>query len=135
MKADRTVLEAKRLGCYSVRPDAPMVEAVSRLVDEDISSLVVVDADHHLVGVITRSDVLRCYLAHDQWEQQPVSAYMTEQVVTVSPEARLRQVADLLLEKRIHRVVVVREEGGHQTPVAVVSDSDLVYHLMKDVER
>jgi hypothetical protein len=29
---------------------------------------------------------------------------------------------------------VVREENGKQKPVAVVSDSDLVYHLMKEVE-
>jgi len=134
MKAGRTVLEAKRLGCYSVHPETPMVEAVQRLVDEDISSLVVVDADHQLTGVLTRSDVLRCYLAHDDWEQQPVSAYMTAPVVTVPPDARLRDVADLLLDRHIHRVVVVRQAGDRQIPIAVVSDSDLVYHLMKDIE-
>ena len=134
MKTGRTVVEAKRLGCYSVRPDALMVDAVRRLVDEDISCLVVTDADGFLVGVISRSDVLRCYLAHDDWEHQPVAAYMTEHVVTVNPDDQLRHVADLLLEKRIHRVVAVRNEGGRQKPVAVVSDSDLVYHLMKDVE-
>jgi CBS domain-containing protein len=59
---------------------------------------------------------------------------MSQQVVTVSPDDQLRQVADLLLEKHIHRVVVVREENGKQKPVAVVSDSDLVYHLMKEGE-
>lgn len=134
MKQGRTVTEAKRFGCYHCYSDTPMVEAVRRLVSEDISSLVVTDHDGYLAGVITRADVLRCYLAHEDWEQQPVGEYMTREVVTVMPEDQLRHVADLLLEKHIHRVIVVREENGKQKPVAVVSDSDLVYHLMKEVE-
>jgi len=134
MKQGRTVTEAKRFGCYHCNPDTPMVDAVNRLVTQDISSLVVTDHDGYLAGVITRADVLRCYLAHDDWEQQPVGAYMSPQVVTVSPDDQLRHVADLLLEKHIHRVVVAREENGKQKPVAVVSDSDLVYHLMKETE-
>ena len=134
MKQGRTVTEAKRFGCYHCYADTPMVDAVKRLVDNDISSLVVTEHDGYLAGVITRMDVLRCYLAHDDWEQQSVGEYMTRQVVTVSPDDQLRDVADLLLEKHIHRVIVVREENGKQQPVAVVSDSDLVYHLMKEVE-
>ena len=134
MKEGRTVIEAKRFGCYHCNADTPMVDAVRRLVTEDISSLVVTDHDGYLIGVITRIDVLRCYLARDDWEQQPVGAYMSQQVVTVSPDDQLRHVADLLLEKHIHRVVVVRDENGKQKPVVVVSDSDLVYHLMKEGE-
>ena len=134
MKQGRTVTEAKRFGCYHCNADTPMVDAVNRLVTEDISSLVVTDHDGYLVGIITRADVLRCYLAHDDWTTQPVGDYMSPHVVTVSPDDQLRHVADLLLEKHIHRVIVVREENGQQKPVAVVSDSDLVYHLMKEVE-
>ncbi|MBP7687798.1 MAG: CBS domain-containing protein [Thermoflexales bacterium] len=134
MKEGRTVTEAKRFGCYHCTADTLMGEAVRRLVTEDISSLVVTDRDGYLVGVITRADVLRCYLGHDDWTEQRVGDYMSQQVVTVSPDDQLRQVADLLLDKHIHRVIVVREEGGKQKPVAVVSDSDLVYHLMKEVE-
>jgi CBS domain-containing protein len=134
MKQGRTVMEAKRFGCYHCSADTSMVDAVRRLVSEDISSLVVTDHDGYLVGVITRADVLRCYLAHDDWEQQRVDEYMSREVVTVAPEDQLRHVADLLLEKHIHSVIVVRDEDGKHRPVAVVSDSDLVYHLMKEVE-
>ncbi len=134
MKQGRTVIEAKRFGCYHCHPETPIVDAVHRLVTEDISSLVVVDQEGYLTGVITRADVLRCYLAHEDWQKQPVGDYMSRQVVTAAPLNSLREVADLLLEKHIHRVVVVSEEDGKQKPVAVVSDSDLVYHLMKEVE-
>ena len=43
-------------------------------------------------------------------------------------------VANLLLEHHIHRVVVVRDENGKHKPVAVVSDTDLIYHMVKEIE-
>jgi CBS domain-containing protein len=135
MKKGRTVLEAKRFGCYSCTPDTPLLDAVKRVVEEDISCLVVLDADGFLSGVITRTDMVRAYLAHDDWTTHTVGAHMTKDVVTVNADDRLSDVAQLLLDKHIHRVVVVRREDGQPRPVAVVSDADLVYHMAKEVEQ
>jgi CBS domain-containing protein len=134
MKQGRTVLEAKRFGCFTCYSDTPLEQAVQRMVNEDVSCIVVVDHDGYLAGIITRNDVLRGYLEHDDWQSRPVGEYMTERVITVAPEDRLRTVADLLLEHHIHRVVVVREEDGRPKPLAVVSATDLIYHMMKEVE-
>ncbi len=134
MKQGRTALEAKRFGCYTCYPDTPLVQAVQRMVKEDVSCIVVVDHEGYLSGIITRSDVLRGYLENDDWQQAPVNKYMTQNVVTVLPEDLLRHIADLLLEHHIHRVVVARQEHGKQRPVAVISDTDLIYHMMKDVD-
>ncbi len=134
MKQSRTVLEAKRFGCYTCYPDTSLADAVHRMVDEDISCVVVVDHDGYLAGIITRNDVLRGYLENDDWRNAPVARYMTQDVITALPENQLHDVANLLQEHHIHRVVVVREEQGRQKPVAVVSEADLVYHLMKEVE-
>ena len=133
MKQGRTVLEAKRFGCHSCSPDTPLVDAVTQMVDHDISCLVVTGHDGYLAGIITRNDVLRGYLASDDWQRLPVGDYMTQEVITVTPEDLLSTVANLLLEHRIHRVVVVRQEDGKPKPVAVVSDTDLIYHMMKEV--
>jgi DeoR family transcriptional regulator, catabolite repression regulator len=134
MKQGRTVLEAKRFGCYTCYPDTPLVAAVKKMVAEDVSCIVVVDHDGYLAGIITRNDVVRGYMTNDDWQSVPVGQFMTENVITVAPEDLLRSVADLLLEHRIHRVVVAREENGRHRPVAVVSDTDLIYHMMKEIE-
>ena len=134
MKQGRTVLEAKRFGCHSCSPDTPLVEAVTQMVDHDISCLVVTGHDGYLAGIITRNDVLRGYLASDAWQRLLVGDYMTRDVITVTPEDLLSTVANLLLDHRIHRVVVVRQENGKAKPVAVVSDTDLIYHMMKEVK-
>jgi CBS domain-containing protein len=133
MKQGQTVLEAKRFGCHCCSPDTPLVEAVTQMVNHDISCLVVTGRDGYLAGIITRNDALRGYLASDDWQHLPVGDYMTRDVVTVTPQDLLATVANLLLDHHIHRVVVVREENGRHKPLAVVSDTDLIYHMMKEI--
>ncbi len=134
MKQGRTILEAKRFGCYTCYPDTPLVEAAKKMVAKDVSCIVVIEHDGYLAGIITRNDLLRGYLDHDDWQSMPVGQYMTKNVITVVSEDLLNTVANLLVEHHIHRVVVVREENGGRKPVAVVSDTDLIYHMMKEIE-
>ncbi len=131
MKQGRTVLEAKRYGVYSCYHNTPLLEASRKMVTEDISSIVVLDDEGYLSGIVTRTDLVRAYLENDEWETKLVSDYMSPEVVTVNPKASLLEVARLLQDKHIHRVVVVRDEDGRKRAVAVVSDSDLVYHMIK----
>lgn len=131
MKHNRTVQEAKRLEIYACAPDCPLRDAAEQMVRREISALVVMDADQDLKGIITRTDLLRAHLDHDDWEKRPVSAHMTTDVVTATPRTLLKDVAQELLERHIHRVVVVQAEHGRRRPVAVVSASDLLYHMLR----
>lgn len=131
MKKGTTVLQAKRLEVYTCLATATLREAAKQLFERQISSLVVVDNTGELQGVITRTDLIRAHLAHDDWDTRPVSEHMTRDVITVTPQAILRDVADQLLDHHIHRVVVVSQEAGRRRPVSVVSSSDLIYHMLK----
>lgn len=131
---DVTVLAAKRLGIAYCMGGRSLVEVAETLAEEDISSLVVVDEGGYLDGIITRTDILRAALAlPDHWREQPCQEWMTRDVVTVEPHTRLEEAARLLQQNDIHRVVVaqVEEEGERLRPIAVVSDSDIVYHLAR----
>ena len=130
MITEQTVIEAKRFGVFHCNQDCQLSEAARRMVKEDISTLVVVDKDGFLVGILTRTDLLRAWMEAEDWERKPVADFMNPNVVTVPPQTRLSKVAELLLDKQIHRVVVVREEDGKQRPVSVVSAADLVYHMV-----
>ncbi len=124
---DRTVLQAKRLGIVSCKRQDVLDGIAQRMTDDDISALVVVNTPGDLAGIISRSDLLRAYMeSPESWRTLPVEAYMTRDVVTVAPTARLLDAAKLMLGKHIHRVVVVREGEAGNIPIAVISDSDLV---------
>ncbi len=131
MTGEQTVLQAKRLGVFTCQETTLLGEAVRQMVAEDISALVVVDLSGSLTGILTRFDLLRALVDHANWADQPVAAYMAREVVTVSQHTTLLEVAEILLQRHIHRVVVTRNEDGKQAPVAVVSAADLVYHMSR----
>lgn len=131
MRTDQTVIQAKRFGIFSCRMGQPLVKVAQTIVEEDISALIVLDDDGYLAGIITRTDLLRAHIGFEDWENQPVENFMNWEVITVTPQTNLVRVAELLLDKQIHRVVVVREENGKKKPLSVVSAADLVYHMVK----
>lgn len=131
MNMEINVLQAKRFGVLSCHPDTVMEEAARKMVSEDISALVVEDDLGYLEGIITRTDLLTALTRNEDWRAQPVKDYMSREVVTVSPQTQLQEIARLLLDRQIHRVVAVREEEGKMRPVAVISAADLVYHMVK----
>ena len=134
MQKGQTVLESKRYGIYLCQPATPLLQAARRMAEEDISALVVVSDGGQLTGIVTRMDLLRAYLTHKDWQVLPVEKYMSRDVVTVTPEDDLGLVAKLMLEKQIHRVVVVQEQEGAQKPVAVISAADLVAHMANSAD-
>lgn len=131
MKKGRTVLQAKRLGIYSCGPNTSLLAAIRLMVDEDISGLVVVDNNGYLRGIIRRADVLKAHLEHDNWATLPVKDFMHSDVPVVTPSTMLGDAARLLLSHPMEQVVVALPEGNELRPVAMLTDGDLAYHLVK----
>ncbi|OGO34217.1 MAG: hypothetical protein A2W35_03615 [Chloroflexi bacterium RBG_16_57_11] len=132
MSLDQTALEAKRYGIFASGRRTSLAEATQRMVEEDVSALVVTDEDGYLAGILSRIDVIRAALLHVDWGERQVEEFMNHEVVTVPMHATLRDVGEILLDHRIHRVVMVREEAGKKQPLSIISAADLVYHLAKD---
>jgi CBS domain-containing protein len=132
MSLDQTALEAKRYGVLTTEYHTKLAEATRLMVEEDFSALVVVDEDGYLAGILSRIDVIRAALLHEDWADRRVEEFMHQDVVTVPIHATLRDVGEILLDHRIHRVVMVREEAGKLQPLSIISAADLVYHLTKD---
>ena len=58
---------------FTIGPDVPLEEAFRFLETEDVERVPVVDADHRLIGVLSRS-VLQRRLAEDEDEPLPPAA-------------------------------------------------------------
>ncbi len=107
---DLSVLQAKRYGTFTCTSATILQDAAQKMVEEDISCLVVVDNQGYLAGVITRADLIRAFITSPDWMKRTVDEFMSRNVVTVSPSDRLQRVAQLLIEKQIHRVFIVQKE-------------------------
>ena len=132
MKKGRTVLQAKRYGISTCGRDATLLAVAQRMTSEEVGALAVVDEAGYLKGIITRTDLLRAHLEHDDWTSQRAGDNMSRDVLTVKTDALLLDVAHMLLDNHVHRIIVVLEEKGQKRPVAIISSSDLLYHMMRD---
>lgn len=134
MKPDQTVMHAKRYEVFCCSPNDTLLKAAKQMVEKNVSGLVVQDKEGYLNGVITRTDLIRVCLNIEHWTKEKVKDHMIGDVVTVSVDDPLEVVAELLLNEHIHRVVVVKPEGENSRPLAVVSDADLIFHMVKECE-
>lgn len=130
---DITVLEAKRFGVITCKASQTLGATACMMQENNISALVVVDPEGFLIGVITRTDLVRACYERPDWERQPVQAYMNADVVTVRLDDPLEKVMELLINRHIHRVVAAEPVGDRLKPRGVLSAADIVYHMARCV--
>lgn len=131
----------------TVTADAPVADIARLLVDNRISAVPVVDADQRVLGIVSEGDLMRRpenqTERHSSWwlalwelpearaadyihsHARTAGEVMTRDVVTVSEDAPLGEIAQLLEERRIKRVPVVRD--GRL--VGIVSRANLLHGL------
>lgn len=127
----RDVMDARLV---TVRAEEALVDAVRRMVKEGIKRLPVVDDRQHLLGVLSRIDVLRVASAGQHRREVlkrygasvpgsvPVSRALLLEVPTVSPGTGASEVMNLI-DNPAERVVVLDEQGRLQ---GVISDRDVL---------
>lgn len=94
-----------------------------------VHTIVVLDEDAEACGVITATDVIKCYGKNlDQLKAEEV---MTPFVITVPPTASLAEAVSLLLSKRIHQLVVPKGDLAGMRPVGIISADDIVREMAK----
>jgi len=123
LPAQLTVREMMTERPHTTRPDAPVKEAAREMVRWRVSALPVVEVDGRLVGMLSSRDLVRdllgSYLQGGQAgadrptptkpPRRTVRDVMTRQVLCVSPDEPLAEVASLMTNKDVERVPVVRD--------------------------
>jgi CBS domain-containing protein len=118
-------------GTVSVTPDTYVEEAATTLLEKEIGSLVVVDGNNHIEGILTSTDFVRIVRDSKPKAKTTVERYMTDQVVTVEAQDSIRDAADKMITYNIHHLPVVDDEEG---VIGMLSTTDLTAYL-SDVEE
>jgi IMP dehydrogenase len=99
----------------TVKPTQSLREALGIMREHDVSGVPVVEGENRPVGILTARDI-RFELNLDQ----PVSALMTKELVTVQPGVSNDRAKALLHEHRIEKLLVV--EGGKLVGLITIKD-------------
>lgn len=145
-------------GVATVSPVSSVENVVRLISKKSFSGFPVVNSQGKVVGVVTMSDLLRriagaigagefsSHFGADEWlsdsfkadgvaktlakfMSQPIERIMTTKVESCSPTTPLDAVCRTMIEKKIHRVLVIEEGSGKLA--GIVTSTDLIRQFGK----
>jgi CBS domain-containing protein len=70
--AARSAGEAMSAPAVTIGPRRPITEAATRMIDEGVNRLPVVDDEQRLIGIVTRADFVRAFIRSDAEVEQEI---------------------------------------------------------------
>ena len=128
-KLVRDVMHRGVITCWA---DEPVVDVARRLREYAINAIFVLDQSGRAEGVISQTDLARAYM-EDGWERRTADEIMTPEVVTISGDIPLDVAVQIMLDRHIHRLLIVQGGRTPNRPVGVLSLSDVVREMASTV--
>ncbi len=122
-----TVKEMMTTDIECCTPLDHIYEAAVKMRDYNVGCIPIVDGNR-LVGIVTDRDLVIRGIAEKKPGSTAVTEVMSEQLVTISPDASVAEAARLMAKHQIRRLPVV--EGD--TLVGMMSLGDLAIHEESD---
>ncbi|MFD2655980.1 helix-turn-helix transcriptional regulator [Gracilibacillus thailandensis] len=94
----------------TVKGTTTVNDAVISLFLEDVGTLIVVDDNNQLEGIVSRKDLLKVTLGNPQAASMPVQLVMTRQpkVYTISPDQSVYEAAKMMVYYEVDSLPVVK---------------------------
>lgn len=128
----RQFLNEKGRDVWSVRDDAPVIDALKLMAEKNCGALVVLNDDDRLVGVVSERDYARkVVLLKKTSIDTPVSEIMTADVVTASERDSLDHCLAMMSAHNIRHLPVVTD----RKLVGVLGIGELVQHKFEEKEQ
>jgi CBS domain-containing protein len=117
------ILAAKGSAVLEIDAEATVFDAVSKMVEGNVGSLLVTEGGR-LVGIVTERDYLRrvAIVGRDE-RTTPVREVMSAPIVYTTPESSIEECMAVMTERRIRHLPVLTES---REVMGVVSIGDLV---------
>jgi CBS domain-containing protein len=116
------ILEEKGHDVLQIEADASVFEAVKRMVEANVGSLLVTERGE-IAGIVTERDYLRRVTVEGRTDKETsVREIMSSQLVVVTPQTSIDECMALMTDRRI-RHLPVADRGG---VVGIVSIGDVV---------
>lgn len=116
-------------GVATIQCDESVPKVAEIMTEDDISCIVVVDQADEAAGMISSLDIVRVFSEKTIAEIEKITAedIMTPFVVEANVEMTVKEIANIMTLKGIHRVVVLSPVG--RKPVGILSATDIVKRI------
>ncbi len=130
MKANQNQSHEKRVedimhyGVITCRTHTLLKEVVRIITDTDVHALVVIHDNGNVAGIVSHMDLLRLY--GQNLLEYKAEDVMTPNVITISPDATVKEAVELMLKHNIRRLLVTEKTPEGERPVGVISTTDVI---------
>ncbi|HJY14488.1 MAG TPA: CBS domain-containing protein [Nitrososphaeraceae archaeon] len=96
-------------------------EAAKKMLDKNVSSLVVVDDDRQSVGIVTERDITRGVCIHDiPSKEYKIHHLMTSPLSTIEPNLSVEMAANLMIQNKVRHLIV--KEGDKTVGIVTATN-------------
>ncbi len=111
---------------HTVGVDTLLRNAGGLMLEHGIGSVIVIDDNNRLEGILTATDFIRAVAEGDSDPDTTVAASMSTTITTTTANESIRTIADMVLENSFHHIPVVDETDG---VIGVITTTDLTAYL------
>jgi len=104
--------------------DTPLKEVARRMCGAHVTAIVVVDALGEVVGIISGTDLAQAYV--DARLEDLAEDIMTTSVATIMPDIPVKAATQLMLDHKIHQLVIQHARPTPAIPVGMLSMNDVM---------
>jgi CBS domain-containing protein len=118
--------------CGTIEPTAVLAAAVNVLAERRIGAVVILGADHRIVGILSERDIVHALAEHGPTAlHRTVGQFMTRDVKTCSENDTIESLMGRMTTGKFRHMPVV-EQGKL---VGIVSIGDVVKNRVEEIER
>jgi len=120
---------------YTVHENTSAYDAIARLDDLKVGSLLVINNDDEIVGILSERDILyKCYNSGIALTEQKIENLMTpkDQLIIGKTDDDTKYLRNLMTEKRIRHIPIVDESNNL---VGIISSGDVIKNELELTEN
>ena len=115
----------------SIRMSESAKEAAKKMLDKNVSSLLVVDEDGQAIGIITERDIARGVCIHDVLSKEfKVRHLMTSPLSTIDPTLSAEMAANRMLQDKVRHLIVKEDDKT----VGIVTATNFIDYLNEQLD-
>ena len=129
---NRLLRDIMTRGVVSVRMDLSIREVAEKMIQQNVSAVTVTDHNGEIMGLISEMDVLQTVMDRSILNST-AETIMSSNIQSVEPSITLDKAARIMMNRGIHRLVVLSEPGvgASDRPVGILSTGDIIREIIK----
>jgi len=126
-KLVRDVMHRGVITCWA---DEPLIDVARRLHEYAINAIFVLEESGRAEGVISQTDLAKAYV-QGNWQHRTAEEIMDTDIATIAGDIPLDAAVQIMLDKRVQRLLIVQGGLRPNRPVGVLSLSDVVREITR----